>query len=229
MAEHDSTTRSSRTNLLARRALLSLWGTLTLLLMIAVSLLGYEMFKEGRSPLDISLLEGQRWTQESTPTREETATTGDVILYFADPSTVSLLPERRRIVLTSQTVENCRNALEALIDGPREALAPVISPRTSIRGMYILEGGELVVDFSREVEAGHIESLAAEMLMMRSIVASLSESSLRGTDSERVSSVRFLFEGSPPSDSFPVHIDLTSPIRPDPSWTNSESRTQADV
>lgn len=200
------------------RAFLGVWGIATLLLVAAVGLMAFDILKEGRSPLTLPSLDGQRTSRQSTSDPNLNATTGEVLLYFAEPMSIALAPESRRIVLTPHTDVNCRNALEALIDGPRELFAPVLSPQTAIRGMYLLDNGELVVDFSREIETGHIKSAAAEILMMRSVVASLTQPALRGADSKIVRTIRFLFKGSPPGDSFPAHIDLTAPVALDSTW-----------
>jgi len=147
----------------------------------------------------------------------------EILLYFASPKGAALVAEPRRIELSERTVENCRKILAALIEGPRDLLAPVLSPSTSVRGLYLLPGGELVIDFSRELEMGHIRSASAELLMVHAIVASLTQPGINTRAGERVGSVRFLFAGSPPTGAFPSHIDLSEAITPDLNWISKPS------
>lgn len=200
-----------------RTALTTLWGMVTLVLFFSVILLAYEMLSRGQDPLDFSFDTPAR-TASSRDEAEATATR-EILLYFTNAAGTGLAPERRRIEYTEDTAENCRNALEALIEGPQDILVPIISPASRLRGVYLLDGGELVVDFSRELEAGHIKSTSAELLMVQGIVTTLSQPILRGRNGLAVKRVRFLFEGSPPQDTFPAHINLSEPVTP--QWTGT--------
>ena len=199
---------------IVRTALLSIWGMITLVLVFTVSLLMYEMYQQGQSPLGIALGSDPA-LQTTATTTLEIQNTHDIEIYFASRSTSVLLTEAHRLNLTGSTVENCRAAMSFLIDGPNlPTLAPIVSNKTKIRGMYLLENGELVVDFSRDLEAGHIKSASAELLMVQGIANTLSQPNLKGANDLSVKSIRFLFEGSPYQQSFPAHIDLSEPIRP---------------
>ena len=95
--------------------------------------------------------------------------------------------------------------------------------------MYLLENGVLVVDFSRELEAGQIESATAELLMVQGVVNSLCQQAIEGGDARSVRSVRFLLEGSPAGDTFPVHIDLSAPVFPDSSLIDVRAQDRDNV
>jgi hypothetical protein len=144
----------------------------------------------------------------------------EVLLYFADEDGRLLVPETRRIEYRDSTVENCRQVLEAVIEGSREGLAPVVSEATRVRALYLLDGGELVVDLSRELELGQPKSASSEALMIYGIVNALTQPALRSPSEKDagVRRVRFLFEGSPPHESFPAHLDLGQPVGPDHRW-----------
>lgn len=196
---------------------MSLWAMATLVLIFCVGLLVYEMVQQGQEPLRLGL--GKAPVPLPATADQDSVTTRRVQLYFANPASTVLQSESRRIQFSEYTVENCRQVLQALIEGPRESLTPILPPATKIRGIYLLADGELVIDFSRELEAGQIRSATAEFLMVQGIVASITQQALAGRRGPRVHRVRFLFEGSPSQDTFPSHIDLSEPVAPDKSWT----------
>lgn len=205
----------SKTRKIARSALLSIWGLITLILVFTVSLLMYEMYQQGQSPIAISLGPTTSSTKEPAKSIAPQLASHEVQVFFASRTGTALQTETHRLSLSETTVENCRAALALLIDGPDlPKLAPVMSNKTRIRGMYLLENGELVIDFSRELEAGHIKSASAEMLMVNAIANTLCQSVLKGSNDLAVRSVRFLFEGSPYQHTFPAHIDLSEPVVP---------------
>lgn len=196
-----------------RKLLLAGWGMLTLVLLLCIVFLGNALIQSGVGPVDLSNLEPPPLTTDPRPgTSSETR---EVRLYFADPNDVRLVPERRRIEFSEFTVDNCRHVLQALIEGPRGLLTPVLSPTTHIRGMYLRMDGELIIDLSRDVETGLIGSASAELLMLQSIATSLAQPDLKGEKGAAVRRIRFLFEGSPPQDSFPKHIELSDSITAD--------------
>lgn len=200
-------------NRVLRKLFFAGWGMLTLVLLFSIAFLVNALVQRGVGTVDLSNLEPPALTTEPRPgTASETR---EIRLYFADPNDVRLVSERRRIEFGEYTVDNCRQVLEALIQGPRGLLAPVISPTTHIRGMYLRKDGELVLDLSRDVETGLIGSVSAELLMFQSIATSLTQPDLKGDKEPAVRRIRFLFEGSPPQDSFPKHIELTDSITAD--------------
>lgn len=199
--------------LVFRKLLLAGWGMLTLVLLLSIVFLVNALMQRGVGPADLSNLEPPLLTSEQRP--GTTGQTREIQLYFADPNDVRLVSERRRIEFGEYTVENCRQVLEALIQGPKGLLTPVISPTTHIRGMYLRKDGELILDLSRDVETGLIGSASAELLMFQGIATSLAQPDLKGDKEPAVRRIRFLFEGSPPQDSFPKHIELTDSITAD--------------
>jgi spore germination protein GerM len=192
----------------------------TVILFFSVVLLVASMLKRGEDPLaavEIKKPEpGPTAASESMnpePTRE-------VMLYFAQPDALRLAPEPASIPITESTVENCRRALEAVIQGPRSALAPIVPPSARIRGLYMLENGELVADFSIELELDlkKRSSASLEALMIYGIVTALAQPAVQGTPDTPVKSVRFLIEGQPPRETCPAHVDVSEPVAPNPEW-----------
>lgn len=199
----------------------------TLVLMFCVVLLVYEIVKRDQGRVENPFLRVEEQAGARAP--DPPATTSEIPLFFAMADGTRIAPEYRRIEIGPSTVDNVRRALQALIDGPRELLAPLMPAATKVRGLYLLDDGELVVDFSRDLEAGHIKSASAELMMVHGIVASLTQPGLRGRDGPAVERVRFLFEGSPAQDTFPAHIDLTGAVYPDESWIAPPSEGPADA
>lgn len=204
--------------------ILSLWGLLTLVLLFSVFLLVNEMMKSGRNPLAGIRNIPEVTAQESMPRPAgDGLGTREITLYFASSDAWVLVPQRFNIEYTDSTIENCRAALNALIAGPRDVLSPVLPPSLKVRALYLLKEGELVVDLSREIIVTHtrFKSASLEALMAFGIVNTLTQSALQVSPDPPIRQVRFLFEGAPPPDSFPGHIDLSDPIRPDMRWVES--------
>ena len=219
----------TRTGTVVRAGLFTLWGLATLILAACLGLLLYDRVEQGDSPLEITFSNSPE-PDLSTPTAADiTLTPRQVSIYFADHQGVRLDSELRRVPCGDDTVENCRRALRALIEGPQGQLTPVVPPSTKIRGMYTLDGGELVVDFSRDMESGQVNTASAELLMVRAIVSTVVQPRLRGEGDRPLRRVRFLFEGSPPQDMFPAHIDLTEPVAFEREWIADNSGSAADV
>jgi len=108
-----------------------------------------------------------------------------------------------------------------LIQGPRDILTPILPAATKIRALYLLDSGELVIDFSRELQSEHarFKSASLESLMIYGVVNTLMQSVLQSKTDPPIRQVRFLVEGSPPQEVFPSHIDLSEPVKADPRWS----------
>lgn len=197
---------------IVRVALLSIWGMVTLVLVFVVCLLLYNGYQQDQDPLnfaeDVSSTTSRATVDPTLPVKTE-----EVALYFSSTTTTSLVPQLLNIELTNSTVENCRQALLSLIAGPtRSDLSPTLPPKTKIRAMYLRDNNELVIDFSRELEVGHLNSATADLLLVDSISKTLIQSVLNAQNDRTVQSIRFLFEGSPYQGTFPSHYDLSHPI-----------------
>ncbi|MBN2310191.1 MAG: GerMN domain-containing protein, partial [Candidatus Hydrogenedentes bacterium] len=144
----------------------------------------------------------------------------ELVLYFASPDGLLLAPESRQVRYSGHTVDTCRAIVEALVEGPRELLTPILPPSTQVYAVYLLDDGELVVDFSIELVSRQKRSASAEALMAYGLANTLTQSGVAGAEGGPVRSVRILVEGASPEQSFPGqgHLDLSRPIAPDPLW-----------
>lgn len=212
-----------------KRLALSIWGLATLVLFFCVVLLAKEMIDTGRDPLsylrapaapDATPPEA-RYRPQLPPAAQEVA------LYFGSIDARHLAPEIHLIGVTDSTVENCRHALQELIQGPRDILTPILPATAKIRALYLLDNGELVIDFSRELQSEHmrLKSASLECLMIYGVVNTLMQSALQSKTDPPIRQVRFLVEGSPPQEGFPSHIDLSEPVKADPRWSAPDDET----
>lgn len=215
-----------------RRVMLSLWAMATLVLVFVLGLLVREMVRAGEDPLALLHRPAENQVARSAPHPPAAPLgTREITLYFAAADGVSLVPEKRRIEIVSSAVENCRSALRELIAGPSRLHFPVLAATTEVRALYLLEDGELVIDFSSDLQAesAGLRGAALETLMVYAVVNTLTQPELRGEHAQGVRRVRFLIEGSPPQETFPAHLDLTAPIGPDQHWMHAPGTAPADA
>ena len=205
-----------------RQALFAVWAMATLILFFTVVLLVKEMAEKGMAPLDIRTREAIGPPPDASvrviPAQREAR---DILLYFPARDVEKLMPETRRVSAGESTAENCRIVLQELISGPKDDRPAALPKSSRLRAVYLLENGELVVDFTRELQlesAKQAQSASTEALMVYAVVNTLCQPSVRGPDGAVVRSVRFLVEGRPPGESFPVHLDLSGPISAEQRW-----------
>lgn len=194
------------------------WGVATLVLLFSVLLLGYQLYQRRAAAEAPALAPG---FAQSAPSDVGVAISEEealLQLYFGSTNTSGLRPEKRLIKLPGDTVGNCKAAFAALAAGPSDDGIPVLATTARIRAMYLMSNGDLVVDFSRDVDVPGLQSVSAELLMVRSLALTLTQPGLHGGDGPPVKRVHFLFEGAPTGGHFPEHIKLDFPIEPQSSW-----------
>ena len=208
-----------------RGFLLSVWAMFTLMLLFTVVFLVSEMVKQGQNPIDMLRAEAPASSGDTPRPRTSVMGSRDVVLYFAREDGLGLAPEERRMTLAPSTVENCRRALKLLCDGPSRGNVGVLPANSTVRALYLLDDGELAVDFSSDIQPDSAleRSVTLEALLVYSVVNTLTQAELRGESGPEVRRVRFLIDGSPPQENFPAHFDLSSPIGPDMAWVTGDT------
>ncbi|MBI5092174.1 MAG: GerMN domain-containing protein [Candidatus Hydrogenedentes bacterium] len=205
-----------------RRALTALWAMGTVVLVLVIVLLVYTMIEQGQNPLALTDKIKPPPAADHSTDPAPRQRTKEIKLFFAAPDGRQLLPEPRSIEFSDGTVDNCRRAIEALIQGPSapDTFSPILPAESKVRALYTLENGELVIDFSQSQmkQQKSLSSAAAEALLVYGIVNTVTQPALQGSAGTVVKAVRFLFEGFAPPESFPGHVDLAAPVTPDPSW-----------
>lgn len=211
--------RQARHERLVRRALLAVWGMATVVLGFLVIILVWVLLAERQeSPANAAPVAVTAPLPPRSPTSP--VSSREITLYFVDAEGLALLPEAAQIEFNEFTVENCRKALEALIKGPRGGLTPVLPASVQLSSLFLLDSGELVVNFSMELETElkKYRSASVESLMVQSVVNTVMQPALRGADGASVKSVRFLIQNAPPRESFPAHIDVSMPVVSNTGW-----------
>jgi hypothetical protein len=211
-----------------RRIIFAAWAMATLVLFFCVILLVWELVRQGADPMAaLRATPAANTPAEPAPVAAPAREPGlprEISLYFAAPDRAALVPARASIPFAENLVDNCRAALAALAAGPGDALLPVLPPDTGLRAAYLLEGGELVLDFSRELLTAHtqVKSAGLEALLIYGVVQTLTQPALAPEGSAPVQRVRFLVEGAAPPEAFPAHFDLSAPVAPDRRWVAAD-------
>ena len=123
------------------------------------------------------------------------------------------LEQRQIHVLDKTSHEVLRLVLQELIQGPASVLVRTIPRETTVNSLFLLDTGELVIDFGKEIQAYHPGSAFCELMTVYSIVNTLT------ANFNEISSVRFLVEGSELDTLLEHgHVDLTEPVLPDQTW-----------
>ena len=200
-----------------RKAGLAAWAMFTLILLFCVLLLANELMKSGKNPLDISEIEKAASVETQGPATSSKLQLTSIFVVSADGS--KLVPEQRSIPFGEFSVDNCRAALDELKKPTQGGSTFSVLPQSAeYNALYLLPGGELVIDFASSLQVGVAKSAGAECLMVYGVVNTLTQDSLNGARGEDVRSVRFLIDGAAPRDTFPAHLDLSRPIAPDAQW-----------
>lgn len=124
-------------------------------------------------------------------------------LYFANRDATQVVGESR--VLAGEITGD--GIVLALIKGPESVnLYPTLPPKTRLISFRV-EGRVAYVDFSREVRENFVGGTAAELMLVYSVIASL-------TEMPDIASVQFLVEGQI-KESIWGHMDTSIPLTPD--------------
>ena len=118
----------------------------------------------------------------------------EVQLYFYRPGAVApgpdfLVPEKRLVFHTEDTLLMARQIVNDLLVGPREEGLRVFSDQARLRQVYLLEGGTVVVDLSKETAEQLVGGVTAELSALHSISRSLID------NVGQIKSVKFLVDG----------------------------------
>ncbi|MBX3177851.1 MAG: GerMN domain-containing protein [Candidatus Hydrogenedentes bacterium] len=203
-----------------QKLVLSIWAMVTLILLFIVILLVREIAASGRDPLG-AFQPGESAAETAPLGSSRIASLGEreIQLYFAAADGRSLAPEKQILPFSESSIENARAALTALIAGPKSGIAPILPPSVHLKSLFLRPDGELVINFSRELQADtRGGSALLESLMVQGVVQTVSQSALQNPQEPQIRRVRFLIEDEPPTDAFPAHIDLSQPVSPDGQW-----------
>lgn len=126
------------------------------------------------------------------------------LFYVADDGT-TLASVERDIAFGEGTLEQARLIVAAQIAPVVEPAVSAIPTGTTLRAVFLGEGGEAFVDLSREVMTAHPGGTVSELLTVYTIVNALT------TNLPAVTSVQILVDGRE-VDTLAGHVDLRGPI-----------------
>jgi len=133
----------------------------------------------------------------------------EVLLYFSDGEGEYLVGERREILKKSDLMEEAKEAINELIEGPKGRLTRTLPPRTKLLGLQIEEGGVAKVDFNKALSSDHPGGSSAEIMTLYSIVNSLN------LNFPQIKCVQILIRGKA-VESLAGHLSLRTPVSPNP-------------
>jgi spore germination protein GerM len=163
-----------------------------------------------------------RWTTRATTTATVDAAPAPVapaasgrkikarLFYVAEDGT-KLTSVERDVAYGEGPVEQAREIIAAQIAPVVEPLVSAVPPGTTLRAVFITEGGEAFVDLSREVVSAHPGGTLGELLTVYTLVNALTE------NLPVVTAVQVLVDGKE-VETLSGHIDLRRPLAKNLSW-----------
>ena len=132
------------------------------------------------------------------------------LFYVSDDGT-RLTGVERDIAYGEGPLEQAREIIAAQIAPVTEPLVSAVPPGTTVRALFITEGGDAYVDLSREVTAAHTGGTLDEILTVYTIVNALT------ANLPAITSVQLLVEGKE-VDTLSGHVDLRRPLSKNLAW-----------
>lgn len=127
----------------------------------------------------------------------------EVMVFFSREGSSGLVPERRRVYVTSSIADQARQVIEELIRGPRRALdVPVLPRETTLRQVYVDREGNACVDFGADLLERHPGGSDEEIATVFAVVNSLT------FNFPEIRTVQILIEGEE-RETLAGHLDLT--------------------
>jgi len=161
-----------------------------------------------------------RWTARATtravaaPSPSAPAPPGRKIkarLFYVAEDGMHLTGVEREVAYGEGALEQAREIIAAQIAPVVEPLVSAIPPGTTLRAVFITEGGEAYVDLSRDVVAAHPGGTINEMLSIYTLVNALTE------NLPAVTAVQVLVDGKE-VETLAGHVDLRQPLAKNLSW-----------
>ena len=148
----------------------------------------------------------QNATRENQVHAEKSPDRRTVHLYFSDSDNAFLISEERSFSARIGPEALGSQIVDALLEGPKQALERTIPEGTLLRGFYILPNHTAYVDLSGEIRAGHPGGAQTELMTIYSMVNSLV------LNVPEIETVKILVEGKEET-TLAGHVDLRFPFR----------------
>ena len=135
-------------------------------------------------------------------------------LYFPALSEGKVTTENRPITWAQSDTDRVRQVVLALAEGSHQGYGRVLSPSTTVRGVFLSTDGTAYLDLSNDVLSDFEPGIETETLAVYSIVNSIC------VNVPAVKRVQFLVQGQQ-VETLDGHVDLTSAYTPDLSRIKS--------
>jgi spore germination protein GerM len=132
-------------------------------------------------------------------------------LYYVAEDGIHLMHVERDVAYGEGPLEQAREIVSAQVAPVSEPLVSAIPAGTTVRALFLTEGGDAYVDLSREVVSGHTGGTADELLTVYTIVNALTE------NLPAVKGVQLLVDGKE-VDTLAGHVDLRNPLAKNLAW-----------
>ena len=132
------------------------------------------------------------------------------LFYVAEDGT-KLTSVERDVAYGEGPVEQAREIISAQIAPVVEPLVSAVPPGTTLRAVFITEGGEAYIDLSRDVVSAHPGGTLGELLTVYTLVNALTE------NLPVVTAVQVLVDGKE-VETLSGHIDLRRPLAKNLTW-----------
>jgi spore germination protein GerM len=132
-------------------------------------------------------------------------------LFYVAEDGVHLMSVEREITYGEGTLEQAREIVAAQVAPVTDPLVSAIPPGTTVRALFITEGGEAFVDLSPDVMTYHSGGTNDELLTVYTLVNALTE------NLPAVTAVQLLVDGKE-VDSLTGHVDLRTPLAKNLTW-----------
>lgn len=137
----------------------------------------------------------------------ETPQTMTVVLFFLSEKDPYLHKEERLINAETSLLQQAKQTIEELVRGSASGLISPFPPDTKLREMYLTPDGTAYVDFSQEIERGHLSGASAEIATVYAVVNSLTY------NFNSIKRVFILVDGGE-KETLSGHVDLSRPFLP---------------
>jgi hypothetical protein len=159
------------------------------------------------------------------------ASTVDLVLFFADDQAMEVLPELRKIEVPSDPNQRASMPtliVEELLKGPTDALLQKTLPPEAKLLSIEVANGVAYVNFSKELQTKHWGGSTGEIMTIWSLVTSLTQAEPAESPSA-ISKVQILIEGKT-VETLAGHYDISRPIarevRTDSPFFTSDERAK---
>ncbi len=144
---------------------------------------------------------------EPETSSEEIPETKTITLFFVSEEDGLLHGEEREIISNSSLIFEIKQIIEELLVGSDNGYISPFPPESSLREVFMIEGGIVYVDFSREIQDKHLSGARAEISTIYSVVNSLA------INFESIKKVFILVDGNE-KETLKGHVDISRPLVP---------------